>query len=129
MTEVVYQDDMSKVSDSELMKEGWYRVRVSQVNPIVKLTLKVQSEGEFFGRSFPDQPSLQPQALFKLKAYYKATGYNPGPEGHNPHKLLDGECWVYVVPGQYQGSPTLDIKPYSIRSLQEGPGGAGGRKN
>jgi len=138
-------EDMSKVSDSDLMKEGWYRVRISAVKetddsgnqllsktggePIVDLTLKVQNEGEFFGRSFHDKPSLQSHALFKLKAYYKATGYAPGPEGHDPSRLLDGECWVFVSPGQYQGMPVLNIPPYSIRSLQEGPGGPGGKKN
>jgi hypothetical protein len=138
-------EDMSKVSDSDLMKEGWYRVRISNVKetddsgnqllsktgqePIVELTLKVQNEGEFFGRSFKDKPSLQPHALFKLKAYYKAVGYAPGPEGHDPAKLLDGEVWVWVSPGQYQGQPVLNIPPYSIRSLQEGAGGPGGKKN
>lgn len=142
----VRTDDMSKVSDSDLMKEGWYRVRISQVKefddngaqltaktgdhgPIVELTLKVQNEGEFFGRTFRDKPSLQPQALFKLKAYYKAVGYAPGPEGHDPQRLLDGELWVFVSPGQYQGQPVLNIPPYSIRSVQDGPGGPGGRKN
>jgi len=136
---------MTKVADSELMKEGWYRVRIANVKevddsgnqlvskssgePIIELTLKVQNEGEFFGRSFKDKPSMQSHALFKLKAYYKAIGYHPGSEGHDPAKLLDGECWLFVSPGQYQGNPVLNIPPYSIRSLQEGPGGPGGKKN
>lgn len=136
--EVVYQDDMSQVPDSELMEEGWYQVRISAVktqddsgnqlvsksngNPIVQLTLKVQSEGPMLGRQFSDKPSLQSHALFKLKAYYKAIGYTPGAGGHNPHRLLDGECWVFVTQGEYEGRPTLNIPPWSVRSIQEGPG-------
>ena len=133
----VFQNDMSKVSDSDLMEEGTYHVRISQVKcfddngnqlvsktsgePIIELTLKVQDEGPFLGRTFKDKPSLQPQALFKLKAYYKAIGYMPGPEGHDPDKLLDGECYVHVTPGSYQGMPVLNIPPYSISSMHEGP--------
>jgi hypothetical protein len=142
---MLHTEDMSKVSDSDLMKEGWYRVRIAAVKetgddgevlksktgnePIVDLTLKVQDEGEFLGRSFHDKPSLQSHALFKLKAYYKAVGYQPGQEGHDPSKLLDGELYLFVSPGQYQGQPVLNIPPFSIRSLQEGKGGPGGRKS
>jgi len=135
----VYQDNMNNVSDSELMEEGWYQVRISNVKtedddgnqlvskskgePIVQLTMKVTGpDGPMIGRSFSDKPSLQAHALFKLKAYYKAVGYFPGPEGHDPSKLLDGELWVFVSPGQYQGMPVLNIPPYAIKSLQEGPG-------
>jgi hypothetical protein len=126
------QDDMSKVAaPSEAVDEGWYHVRISKVEigmsqtanqPVVKLMLKIQSDGAMLGRSVPDNASLQSHALFKLKGYYKAVGYNPGPEGHDPEKLLDGECYVYVAHGSYQGNPTINIPPYSIRSLNEGPG-------
>jgi len=136
--EQVYQDDMSQVPDSELIDNGWYHVRITDVKtkgddgeqlmsksggaPIVQVTLKIQNEGPMLGRSFTDKPSLQSHALFKLKAYYSKCGYTPGPGGHNPHKLLDCECYVFVTQGEYEGRPTLNIPPWGIRSIQEGPG-------
>src|SRR4051812_15400255 len=96
--------DMTKVSvGGDVPPEGSYRVRVSKVDdtqlskknePKVELQLKIQDEGESFGRVIFDNASLQPQALFKLKAYYNAVGYNPGPEGHDPMTLLDKEMYV-----------------------------------
>lgn len=126
------QDDMSKVAaPADRVDEGWYHVRISKVEvttskssnePIVQLQLKIQNEGSMMGRVIPDNASLQPHALFKLKGYYKAVGYNPGPEGHDPEKLLDCECYVFAQHDTYQGNPTIKVPPYSIRSLQEGPG-------
>ena len=128
----VHTEDMNNVpSPGELVDEAWYRMRISSVKeelsqssgePIAILGLKIQDEGPFLGRVVVDRPSLQPHALFKLKAYYKAVGYNPGPEGHDPEKLLDGELYVLVQHGSYQGQATHDIKPWAVRSLQEGPG-------
>jgi hypothetical protein len=128
----IHTDNMSNVAaPSEAVDEGWYHVRISKVEetlsesskqPVVKLQLKIQTEGNMFGRTVPDNASLQSHALFKLKGYYKAVGYNPGPEGHDPEKLLDGECYVYVQHATYQGKPTINIPPYSIRSLNEGAG-------
>lgn len=128
----VYQQDMSQIAaPTDRVDEGWYRVRISRVEettskesgqPVVKLLHKIQSEGKMLGRTVPDTASLQSQALFKLKAYYEAIGYKPGPEGHDPQRLLDGECYVYVSHGMYQGNPTIDIPPYSIRSVLAGPG-------
>jgi hypothetical protein len=125
-------DDMSTVpAPSEAVDEGWYHVRISQVNvtksdstgqPCVKLLMRIQSEGPMFGRTVPDTASLQPHALFKLKGYYQAVGYKPGPEGHDPEKLLDTELYVYVMHDSYQGQATIKIPPYSIRSVNDGPG-------
>ena len=121
----------------ERVDEGWYHVRVSSVvedvskesgQPIVKLLLKIQDQGPMLGRVVPDNASLQSHALFKLKGYYKAIGYNPGKEGHDPEKLHDSEVYVYVEHGMYQGNPTINIPPWSIRSLQEGPGKGTPRK-
>ena len=126
------EHDMSQIpAPTDRVDEGWYHVRITSVTedvsrtkgePVVKLLMKIQTEGPMLGRVIPDSPSLQPQALFKLKGYYKAVNYNPGPEGHDPEKLLDGELYVYVEHGTYEGNPTLNIPPWSIRSLQEGPG-------
>jgi hypothetical protein len=129
---------MSKVpAPGERVDEGWYHVRISSVSedlskesnePVIKLLLKIQSEGPMLGRVIPDNASLQSHALFKLKGYYKAIGYAPGEEGHNPDKLLDSEVYVYAEHGMYKGNPTINIPPWSIRSLQEGPGKGAPRK-
>lgn len=124
-------DDMSTVPNpTDAVDEGSYHVRISKVeqglsettqNPVVKLQMKIQDQGPMFGRIVPDTASLQSHALFKLKGYYTSVGYKPGPEGHDPEKLLDGECYINVEHSTYQGKPTLNIPPWSIRSLQEGP--------
>lgn len=128
----VIPQDMSQVAaPSDRVDEGWYHVRISKAEqttsessgePVVKLLLKIQNDGPMLGRVVPDSVSLQAHALFKLKGYYKAVGYNPGQEGHDPERLLDCECWVYVQHASYQGNPTINIPPFSIRSMQEGAG-------
>lgn len=127
----VLNDDMSQVAaPSELVDEGWYHVRIARVEigvseknfPVVKLQLKIQSEGKMLGRVILDNASLQSHALFKLKGYYKAVGYNPGREGHDPEKLLDCECFVYAQHGSYNGVANINVPPYSIRSMNEGAG-------
>src|ERR1700756_4218044 len=122
----MHTEDMSQVAaPSDRVDEGWYHVRVSQVEetvsktnnePVVKVLLKIQNDGPMLGRVVPDTISLQPHALFKLKGYYKAINYNPGREGHDPARLLDSELYVYVQHGMYNGNPTINIPPYSIRS-------------
>lgn len=125
--------DMSTVpAPGEAPPKGWYQVRVSKVeitesknsgNQQVQLDLKIQQpDSGFVGRPLRDFLSLQPHALLKLKAYYKAVGYNPGPEGHDPDKLLDAELWVYGEPEVYQGQTLFKIAPWSIRNITEGPG-------
>lgn len=129
---MLHTENMTEVpAPSDRVDEGWYHVRVSSVTedvskssgePMIKLLLKIQDQGPMLGRVLPDNCSLQPHALFKLKGYYKATGYNPGPEGHDPEKLLDCELYVYAQHDTYEGNATIKIPPYSIRSLNEGPG-------
>jgi hypothetical protein len=136
--DMMLTDDMSQVpAPSDAVNEGTYHVRITSVEkamskennqPIIKLLMKIQDEGPMLGRTVPDNASLQPQALFKLKGYYKAIGYNPGPEGHNPKKLIDGECYISVVHSTYKGQATINVPPWSIRSLQEGPARAGSAK-
>lgn len=134
----VYSHDMSQTPDpGEVPAPGTYHVRVSKVEtkdangnqlvskesgkPKIQLHLKVQTEGPMFGRTIPDSPSLEPTALFKLKAYYNAAGYRPGAEGHNPHKLLDAEFYILVEPSTYKGNPSFNIPPWGITSLTDGP--------
>ena len=123
--------DMSQVPDpNEAVPEGWYHCRIAKVeegesksnNPVVNLQLKIQNEGAATGRIIFDTCSLQPQALFKLKAYYSAVGYKPTPDqGHDPDNLIDGEVWVFAEHKVYEGQTRIDIKPYAIKSLTEGP--------
>jgi hypothetical protein len=127
----VHTNDMSQIAaPGEVIDEGWYHVRISKVEegdskqgqPMVNLQLKIQTEGPMMGRMLFDNASLQPQALFKLKGYYKAINYNPGPEGHDPEKLLDGECYVYAEHEVYEGVKRAKVPPWSIRSMTEGAG-------
>ena len=136
----IQQGDMSKVAKwGDVPPEGWYRVRVEKVvdqdkgggpllskessEPICMLYLRAQNEPHV-GRLIMDIPSLQPHALAKLKAYYEAVNYIPGPEGHDPEKLVGGELFVKVDKDIYQGEPRAKIAPYNIKSLNEGPKGA-----
>jgi hypothetical protein len=126
----LHQEDMTKVQDWGENPEPnvWYHVRISKIEEgvsansgegVVKMNLKIQDE-PYVGRIIFDNPSLQPQALAKLKAYYKACDYLPGPEGHDPETLLNRECYVKPEMKMYQGEQRLDIKPHNIRSLREG---------
>jgi len=127
-----YQHDMSKVEKwGDVPAEGWYRVRVEKGEersskesdePMWMIWLKVQNEPHV-GRLIMDMPSLQPHALAKLKAYYEAVGYQPGPEGHDPERLNGGELFVKVDHEVYKGEKRAKIAPYNIKSLTEGPKG------
>lgn len=130
------QQDMSKVSGfGDAVPEGWYHVRVKSVEVgenentkaadkrAVNLQLAVQEPEEHVGRVIFDNPGLDPQYIGKLKNYYKAANYNPGPEGHDPEKLLDCEFWVRVKHNQSGDQTYANVVPSGIRSLQQGPGG------
>ena len=135
----MYGQDMTKVAKwGDVAPEGWYHVRVDKVKcvdetgeqlvskessePICHVFLKVQNEPHV-GRIIWDAPSLQPHALAKLKAYYDAAGYVPGPEGHDPERIQGAEFFVKVDHEVYKGEKRSKIAPYNIRSLQEGPKG------
>lgn len=130
--------DMSQIPEGgELVDKGNYLVRISNVKdednegnqllakssgaPIVEFTCKIQEEGKWMGRPLFITASLQPHALFTLKAVYTAVGYNPGPEGHDPHECLDGEMYVNVDHDTYEGKPSMKIQASGIRSVSKGP--------
>jgi hypothetical protein len=125
----VYHNDMSQVAaPDELVPEGTYHVRVSEVveetsrngNPMLVFTFKIQDEGPAFGRTVKVWASLQPNALFTLKGIYKAAGYNPGPEGHDPSNTIDSEMYLTVQHEIYEGVKRVKVPPYSFKSLTEG---------
>lgn len=127
-----YNQDVSKVEKwGDAVPEGWYHVRVekgeerkseSSGEPMWCVWLKAQHE-PMVGRIIFDMPSLQPHALAKLKAYYDAVGYTPGPEGHDPENLNGKELYVLVQHEVYQGSTRAKVLPYGIKSMSDGPGG------
>lgn len=125
----LHTENMAEIKDSgEMVPEKfWYHVRISKAEegvsstggPVVKLNLKIQDEPNI-GRVIPDTASLQPQALFKLKAYYTACDYTPGAEGHDPEQLLDRECFVKPTIRLYEGEQRYDIAPHHIKPLRDG---------
>ena len=133
--------DMTKVEKwGDVAPEGWYKVRVEKVvdraksgegpllsdesnQPICMLYMKVQNEPHV-GKLLMDIPSLQPHALAKLKAYYEAINYIPGPEGHDPERLVGGELFIKWEHDTYKGEKRGKVAPYNIKSLNEGPKGA-----
>lgn len=127
----MYTDNMAEVpAPDDLIPEGSYHVRVSSVKeeisknsgePKIVFTCKIQDEGPAFGRQVQIHASLKPSALFTLKGVYKACGYNPGPEGHDPEMVLDSEFYLTVVHGIYEGNKTVNVPPYSMKSLTDGP--------
>lgn len=124
--------DVQKWGD--VLPEGWAKVRIAKAEegmskssnqPMVNLTHVIQDE-PFVGRYVFDNPSLQPHALAKLKAYYEATGQGMYEDGSDdPEALKDGECLILVEHEMYQGKQMAKIPPYGIRSIQDGipPGG------
>lgn len=135
--ETLYGDNMEQVADwgDNVPPGKWYHVRVDKVKthepggeqmvskasglPICQVNLKVQDE-PFVGKVIVQQPSLQSHALFQLKAFYKAANYQPGPGGHNPHKLLNAEFYVKPEEEVYQGEKRLKVPPYGVKPLSEG---------
>jgi hypothetical protein len=136
--------DMSQVPDQgEVVDEGPYLVRISEVketddngDPLksdssggekVIFVLKIQDEGKWTGSQLQIHASLQPHALFNLKAIYSACGYKPGVEGHDPQEVLDGEMYIYVKHKQYDDPNTgqkrtvTDIPTWGIKSTTDGP--------
>lgn len=124
----ILQDNMQGIAAAgDLVPEGWYHVRVKKVEFVsaesrVNLQLASQEETST-GRLIFDNPQTNhPMGLSKLKAYYQAINYNPGPEGHDPEKLLDGEFYVYVVHNTDGDKKYANVAPWSIRSMQQGKG-------
>lgn len=124
-----HSDDMSGVSKwGDPLPKGSYHFRIEKVeertselsgNPVVRLHLKCQEE-PFVGRVVVDDVSLQKQALAKLKAYYEAVDYNPGPEGHDPETLLGKELFVYVDQDVWDGVTRNKVPPFGPRHMMKG---------
>jgi hypothetical protein len=103
--------------------EGTYSVKVAEAeivesqsgNPMVKIVFEV-TEGKQKGSKLFENVSLQPQALFKLKALLLALGYDI-PDGAfdlDVTELLDLECEVEVAHEKYEGKNRAKIVEYII---------------
>jgi hypothetical protein len=120
----------------EALPKGWYHVRIKAVkdrdengNPILSkesqqpkvLIQNAVQEEPYVGTIIFDEPSLQPHALAKLKAYYKATGKGVFEDGSDdPEALIDAECFVLVEHEVYQGQTRMKIPPYGIKPISDG---------
>jgi len=123
----IYTEDLSHVpAADEAVPEGPYQFRIASVDDTtvndknevqIICQCKIQTEGPVFGQQVRIQCSLKGFGLSVLKSLYKATGYNPGAEGHDPSRLLDGEFRGTVVHKQYQGQTFANIAPASIKAL------------
>jgi hypothetical protein len=131
------QQDMTKVAAAgDLVPEGWYHVRVKSVEVkddeknVQRVNIQMASQEEAsVGRIIFDNPQpSHPMGLSVLKAYYKAVGYTPGQEGHDPEKLIDGEFYVYVKHNTDGDKTYANVAPWSIRSIQQGKGSTPAKK-
>lgn len=127
----IHQTDMSQIpAADDLIPEGSYRFRIASAEekdseagkPMVVYQLKVQDEGPAFGRNAMVFASLAPTALMTIKSMYKACGYNPGPEGHDPENIIDMELYGTITHELGKDAVTRAvIKPYTFKSLTDGP--------
>jgi len=113
--------DFSNTETSGVLEEGDYLVEVDEVedkesstgNPMLVFTFKV-TEGEGKGRKLFHNCSLQPQALFNLRAVLEALG-NEVPQGVlelDPSDLIGQTCGVSVNHEQYEGKTKARIAEF-----------------
>jgi len=106
--------DFSNTETSGVLEEGDYLVEVDEVedkesstgNPMLVFTFKV-TEGEGKGRKLFHNCSLQPQALFNLRAVLEALG-NEVPQGVlelDPSDLIGQTCGVSSTMHSMRGRP------------------------
>lgn len=118
--------DMSKVGAyGDLIPEGCYHWRLDSVKDDggneVFFNLKCQTE-PFVGRGVRDRFEMDNStALAKLKAYYKAAGYEAPDGQHDPEAVSGMEFTAVVKHNSSKGNTYANIAPWSIRSLQEAP--------
>jgi hypothetical protein len=124
----IRNDNMADVQKwGEPIPKGSYKFRIEKAteqqsstgNDIVRLHLKCQEE-PYVGRVVVDDVSLQKHALAKLKAYYDAVDYTPGPEGHDPETLAGKELYVYVDQDVYEGVTRNKVPPFGPRHIMKG---------
>ena len=122
----VRNQDMSQVAAyGDQIPEGCYHFRIDRVDDqagnLVLMYMKVQTE-PFVGRTVRERFELDNStALAKLKAYYKAAGYEPDGPAHDPEQIAGAEFTAVVVHNTSKGTTYANIAPWSIRGLGEDP--------
>jgi hypothetical protein len=127
---MLFNDDMSQVAAAdELVPEGAYHFRISKVTAkedggsnggrSLMFINNIQTEGPSFGRAVPLNCDMDDtRGRGNLKTLYKACGYNPGPEGHDPEHVLDSEFYATVKHNQGKDSNKYaNIIPWTIKSV------------
>ena len=119
--------DFSDTEKSGIVEEGDYLVEVDEVEQktsdssgadYLSFTLKV-IDGEFEGKKLYHNCSLQPQALFNLRALLEALG-NEVPQGvmeFDPADLIGQQCGVSVAHEVYEGK--TKARPVEFFSAEE----------
>ena len=109
------------VQSGEAVPVGFYEAHVFEVvlkhaqssgKPYFNWEFKLTG-GDYDGRKLYDITSLQPQALFRLKAHLEALGYEM-PEGgdfdFDPKEVVGMACIVHVHHEEYQGEMRAKVK-------------------
>jgi len=123
----LFRDNMETIPEAGVVvDEGQYRFRISKVDEKVNedtgavtiaVQCKIQDEGTWLGETVFLNCSLEKFGLRVLKTLYAATGYKPGPDGHDPTELVDREFRGTVVHKDYKGQTFANITPQSIESI------------
>lgn len=126
----VMPEDMSQVAASdELVTEGVKHLRVSKCNidegqgtggaTRINYVLVIQTEGPDFGRTIFFNIDMGDQrGRSNLKTLYKVCGYQPGSEGHDPERIIDGEFYGTVKHNKGKdGNTYANVMPWSLKSL------------
>lgn len=116
-----------RISEVKETNEAGEQLLSNKGEPKVIFVCKIQTEGKFLGTPVQIHASLQPHALGTVKAVYTACGYKPGPEGHDPQSVLDGEFYGYGEKKPYKDEASgetrdgFNIAPWNITSVAQGP--------
>ena len=95
ITPGIYTAALSKVPEKSTSSAG---------NEVLKISLIIQDEGEFQGRSLMDSiPYLMDFGKVKLKNLFKSAGFNPD-DGVNLEELVGEVVTLQVVNKPYRSS-------------------------
>src|ERR1700758_1167526 len=114
--------DFSDTEASGIIAEGDYNLEVTDVElktsdnsgaDYLSFTFAVE-DGEFKGKKVWHNCSLQPQALFNLRALLEALGYEvpQGPMDLDPADLIGNTCMAAIVHEKYEGKTKARIAEF-----------------
>jgi len=114
--------DFSDTEASGLIPEGDHSLEVTDVElktsdnsgaDYLSFTFAVE-DGEFKGKKVWHNCSLQPQALFNLRALLEALGYEvpQGPMDLDPADLIGNTCMAAIVHEKYEGKTKAHVAEF-----------------